>query len=815
MGRRCLEKRAYGIASLVGTRARCSKNALGLAARALWLAKLANRSGQETEHGLVNQAASDLVIAEQVRAEQVRTLYAQSAPVLLANVLNAVIVSVVLWAHTSHALLLGWTSAMTLMALVRIEMRQRYWSRPRDPDEQVRWGTRFTIGSLTAGLMWGFAGGVLLPSSLPQQLVIVFVLGGMAAGAAASISCFMRAYYAYLIPSLLPTAARLLWFGGSEQLAMVAMLVLFMGALTLVARNVNRALSQAFQLRFENAELFAQVSRAQASLVEANDGLQRSNERLETRVRERTEELQASQEQLSEIVSESPDGIVVLDESGRVVSVNPAAERIAGRAAARLIGKHFAATEVLGAAEMSRAIDTFVGLVDGGERNSEELRIVRPDGQIVMVEVRLRVVRGGFDGKRRVHTVIRDVTERHRMQRLKDAYESRVREAERLESVSMLAGGVAHDFNNMLTMILGNVDRMELGELLSPKAKTLLGEIRHGSLQAANLTKQLLAFSRQQLLDVQPTDLAHVVGNARTVFERAVGEQNLLAISLPAEQLVVLVDATQLEQAILNLLVNARHALPEGGRVELEMRRVELDGDSAWPGAKPGPYVRIAVSDTGIGMDEATRSRVFEPFFTTRELGRGSGLGLSSVHGVIKQAGGDIRVTSEPGKGSRFEIILPCHASEPSRETHTADAVWSPGSGTVLLVEDQQRVRNSLQYILEDAGYRVIAAEDGERALELARANEGRIDLLVSDVIMPGVSGIELSRRLLALYPHLAVLLVSGFAGSEITLISELGDSVQFLQKPFDAASLTSAAQTALQRARATANREQAANLTN
>jgi PAS domain S-box-containing protein len=759
------------------------------------------------------QLSEDPSIVEQVRSEQVRTLYSQSAPVLLANVLNAVIVCIALWSRVPHALLLGWVGTMTLMVVVRIEMRRRYWSFERTPSEQEIWGLRFTIGSLCAGLLWGFAGGVLMPDSLLHQVVILFVIGGMAAGASASIACYMPAYFAYLIPSLVPAVIRLGSFGGEEHLAMIAMLVMFIAGLTLVARNVNRSLTQAFRLRFENTQLYLLVSRAQAALVRSNEELIRSNERLESRVQARTDELRASQAQLFEIVNESPDAIVVFDESGHVVSANPAAERISGRAASELIGKHFSATEALGPEDTKRAVEVFGSLLGGEERPPEEFRVLRPDGETVVAEMKMRVVQG-LEGKRRIHTMIRDVTERHRLLRLKEAYDRRLREAERLEAVGMLAGGVAHDFNNVLTTILANVDLVDRW-IDKPEVKARLGDIRHGSLQAANLTKQLLAFSRRQVLDVQPTDLVDILTNARPMFERALGEQNRLSITLPAEEMVVLVDATQIEQAILNLLVNARHAMPEGGRADVELRRMELTGDTDWPDAEPGAYVRVSVSDSGTGMDEVTRSRVFEPFFTTRELGHGTGLGLSSVHGLIKQARGYIRVTSTPGDGSRFEILLPCHSALVPKTSSRDATAWRPGTGIVLLVEDQTQVRHSLERILEDAGYQVLSAEDGDQALEIVRKKEGRIDLLVSDVIMPGISGIELSRRLLAQYPQLAVLLVSGYAGTEITRLAELGEHVQFLQKPFDAVSFTSAAQMALQRAHATIRRQRTANLTN
>jgi signal transduction histidine kinase/ActR/RegA family two-component response regulator len=449
---------------------------------------------------------------------------------------------------------------------------------------------------------------------------------------------------------------------------------------------------------------------------------------------------------------------------------------------------------------VQRAAELFQAVLDGAGRSAEELQIVRPDGQSAILELTLRLVQGG-DGRRRIHGVMRDVSERHRLQRMKEAFESRLREAERLEAVGMLAGGVAHDFNNVLTMILGNVDLLETwgGD---PYAKALLGEIRHGSLQVASLTKQLLAFSRQQVLDVKPADLAHVMSSARGLFERALGERNQFSVSLAEEPMVVLVDATQIEQAVLNLLVNARHAMPEGGSVALDVRRVELHADPDWPDAESGQYVRLTVTDTGIGMDEATRTRVFEPFFTTRELGHGTGLGLSSVHGVVKQAGGHIRVASQPGQGSRFEIVLPRHAAPAQLGLRDDPRIWSPGFGSVLVVEDQEQVRRSLTRLLQDAGYEVESAENAEQALSVARRRDERIDLLVTDVIMPGVSGIELSRRMRVLYPNIAVLLVSGYAGGEINLHSEVGDNVQFLQKPFDAVSLTSAARVVLMQAR-------------
>jgi PAS domain-containing protein len=298
-------------------------------------------------------------LAEQVRADQVRTLYRHSAPVLLANVVNAIIVSAVLWSHAPHARLAVWTGCVTAMALARIELRRRFWSRARAAGEHARWGLRFTLGSLSAGCLWGYAGFALMPSALPQQVLVLFVVGGMATAAAGTISCFMPAYYAYVLASLTPAIARLWRFGGTEHIAMAAMTLLFLFALTWVAHNVNRALAEAFGLRFANAELLAQVSGAHASAVAANANLRIANEQLETRVRERTLELQESQANLAEIVNQSPDGIVVLNELGVIVAANPASERIAGRPAHAVIGHHFAETSTIAPDDIPRALDAF------------------------------------------------------------------------------------------------------------------------------------------------------------------------------------------------------------------------------------------------------------------------------------------------------------------------------------------------------------------------------------------------------------------------------------------------------------------------
>jgi two-component system cell cycle sensor histidine kinase/response regulator CckA len=755
-------------------------------------------SGDGASGALVSARAID----ERVRTEQVRTLFKQSAPVLVANVLNAAILSGALWWRAPHWLLLAWTAAVITMAWSRELMRRRFWLRDWSAQEHEAWGRRFTIGTACAGLLWGFAGGVLLPDSLPHQVVVVFVIGGMAAGAAGTISCFLPAYYVYVVPALVPALIRLLAYGEQVHLAMMAMLSLFVVALSVVARNVNRALVEAFRLRFENAALVDRIGEAQSSLIAANEGLSRANELLERRVRERTAELAESQQSLAEIVRESPDGIVILDDTGAFVTANPAAERIAGRRESEVRGKSFLAVDLLAPGDAERAARVFGRVTEGELDGPSEFSLVRPDGFVVDVEINPRLV-AGEDGQRRVHAVVRDVTARHRLGRLKAEYESRLQQAQRLESIGMLAGGVAHDFNNVLTMILNNVDVLAAAAT-DDTARELLQEIRQGSSQAANLTKQLLAFSRKQLLDVKPASLTHVVKRAQTMFERALGHQNTLTVSLPSDPATVLVDPSQMEQAIINLLVNARYAMPHGGHVSVEIRRLHFETHADWPEVPAGAYALLSVADDGMGMDEATRCRVFDPFFTTRELGQGTGLGLSTVHGIVNQAGGHIRVVSEPGVGTRFEILLPSHtpvdgvASLEVVEERPTTAEWTQGHETVLLVEDHPQVRRAAERILVAAGYTVLVAENGPQALRVLAEHDAGVDVLVTDFVMPGMSGVELIHALREERPTLAVLLMSGYTGSEITVRADLGPDVVFLHKPYDAAEFTASVRAAI-----------------
>jgi len=385
-----------------------------------------------------------------------------------------------------------------------------------------------------------------------------------------------------------------------------------------------------------------------------------------------------------------------------------------------------------------------------------------------------------------------DVTELKRAERERQALEQQLRQAQKMESIGRLAGGIAHDFNNLLTVI-NNYAQMVRDELLpdSPLQEDL-GQIIAAGQRAADLTGQLLAFSRKQILEPRVLDINEVLVGILPLLERLLGED----IEIKLEQAVglghVRADRSQLEQVIMNLAVNARDAMPEGGLLVMETADVQLDDAyaAAHPEASPGPHVMLAISDSGQGMSNEVCERIFEPFFTTKEKGRGSGLGLSVVYGIVKQSGGNIWVYSEPGRGSTFKIYLPRvddECVEPEQETAGGDP---GGSETVLVVEDERAVRELVVRILRGAGYQVLAAQSAADVEQQVGQSGGRIDLLLTDVVMPGGSGKRLAELLVERHREMKVLFMSGYTDNAIVHHGVLEPGTWFIAKPFGAGEL-------------------------
>jgi CheY-like chemotaxis protein len=365
-----------------------------------------------------------------------------------------------------------------------------------------------------------------------------------------------------------------------------------------------------------------------------------------------------------------------------------------------------------------------------------------------------------------------------------------------MEAVGRLAGGVAHDFNNLLTAIIGYADMLKHNPSLDDRALHGIEEILKSADRAALLTQQLLAFSRKQVMQPKVLDLNHLITDTERMLRRLIGENISLQTTFGSPTAYIRADPGQIEQVIVNLVVNARDSMPRGGsiRITTSAENLEEGIDAEDSDFKPGPYVLLSIVDTGHGFSEETRGRLFEPFFTTKEKGKGTGLGLSTVYGIVRQSGGTIRVESEVGRGSTFTVYLPAvQGVKGSADEALRASIPKGQSEAILVVEDEDMVRSMMGEVLRSYGYQVIEASNGKDALELLRRSQEHIDLLVTDVIMPGMSGKQLAARLLEKTPALRVLFVSGYTGDAIADHGVLEDGVYFLQKPFTPQSLAEA----------------------
>jgi two-component system cell cycle sensor histidine kinase/response regulator CckA len=420
-----------------------------------------------------------------------------------------------------------------------------------------------------------------------------------------------------------------------------------------------------------------------------------------------------------------------------------------------------------------------------GERFQAEYRVTRKDGRVIWVSDTAVVVTGS-DSRRSMEGIILDITERK-------VLEGQLQQARRMEAVGRLAGGIAHDFNNLLTIIKGYTE-LALGRVkVQPELRTDIERIEDASERAAGLVRQLLAFSRRQVLQPKVLDLNSIVVGLDKLLRRLMDEDIEMVTLVSRSVGAIKADPGQIEQVIMNLVVNARDAMPDGGRLTVETSNVELDASYAKDHAsvKPGRYVMLVVSDTGVGMSADTVAHIFEPFYTTKESGRGTGLGLSTVYGIVKQSGGYIWVYSEPGKGSAFKVYLP-RVDEPLEAVTSGKALAAKrkGTETVLLVEDDPQVRELTRTVLAAQGYFIIEAAGPEDAERIVENDRSEIHLLLTDVIMPGISGRELAKRLTARLPRLRVLYMSGYTYNIIAHGGNLESGVAFLQKPFTPSAL-------------------------
>ena len=478
------------------------------------------------------------------------------------------------------------------------------------------------------------------------------------------------------------------------------------------------------------------------------------------------------------ILDATPDVVAITDLDGNLSYLNQAGRRLMGIEATADIG-----TYNIGSAQTSATRERWMreGIPAATRAGvwTAELEFLRHDGEIVPMSQVLLAHRDTDDNVVQLTSVARDLSKERLL-------EDQFRHAQKMEAIGRLAGGVAHDFNNLLSVIWGFTELA--ADELSPEhpAAALLTEVQRAAERAASLTEQLLAFSRKKILKLRVLDINEVLADITPMMGRLVDDSIQVRVFWSSQPVRIKVDPNQMQQVLLNLVVNARDAMPDGGVLTLEAERVTLDvGQAASKlDVPPGTYALIAVSDTGHGMDEATRRRVFEPFFTTKGPGRGTGLGLSTVFGIVRQSGGSIWLYSEPGRGTTFKIYIPCTEEPLHVAASNTTTVPTTQSGVILVTEDDVQLRSMLSNVLTRAGFQVLSAASPSEALEIAKRHPHEIDLLLTDVLMPGMNGKQLADKLSETRPETAVLFMSGYTENTIVHHGVLDEGLNFVAKP-------------------------------
>ncbi len=543
-----------------------------------------------------------------------------------------------------------------------------------------------------------------------------------------------------------------------------------------------------------------EMQRLSRSTIE--EALQRARRELQERIRideqlkAAAAELEKREAEFRAIFENTPIAITMVDGAGKIFNCNRSLERLLGYRVAQVTGKNIA--DLTHPEDRESSVQLYRSLV-AGERSFYQIekRYVRNDGRIVWGRLAAFAIDDAAGKFQFGVGMIEDVTARKKAEEEKKVLEVQLVQAQKMESIGKLAGGVAHDFNNLLTVIVGYSEMVLAGLPKGDPAGPLVKEMLHAGERASSLTRQLLAFSRKTVLAPKVLDVNELVANLGKMLRRLIGEDIQLTMVLGSKLDRVKADPGLLEQAMINLAVNARDAMPQGGRLTIETKEAELDEGYllGHPGAQPGRYIVLAVTDTGCGIDPGIQNQIFEPFFTTKEVGKGTGLGLSMVYGFAKQSGGYVTCDSQPGKGASFRLYLPCIAegvvaSEVARRGVEVPQILSPK--TILLVEDEEAVRNLAQLVLQRCGYDVLVAANGRQALKIAEEHPAPIHLLVSDVVMPELTGSQVAVALRPVHPETKVLFLSGYMDDAMIRHRILESRAAFLQKPFSPPHLAS-----------------------
>lgn len=629
---------------------------------------------------------------------------------------------------------------------------------------------------LVACLWINYHGRPRVAARLIAASAIVMAAMLQAAGRSGVLGVAVLIYPAVIVVSVAVLDRR--WFAGMSLLAMVAVAAQYVLELSGVR---HYELSHHVEWRqLVDAEIIILVTALAAEL------LMRSLHDNLDRLRQALHSLRESETLYRTLFESASEAIVVHEiESGALIDFNRRACEMFGYSSEMMRGLSLGDLSV--DAPGNRQDDALQRMSTAAQGDTQvfEWQARSSDGRAFWVEIHMRAV--VISGVKRVMVSIRDIDERKRAALERQRLEEQLHQAQKMESIGRLAGGVAHDFNNVLTCIGGNAELALMYVEPRHEAVQNLQEIKGAVDRASELTRRLLAFSRKQPIEPRPLELVDLLESTQRMLARLLGEHFQLALDIAPDTRPILADPTQLEQILMNLLVNARDAMPQGGKIKLEVGNITIDTSSAAtnPGAHPGAYVRLAVIDAGVGIAERDLPNIFDPFFTTKPVGKGTGLGLSMVLGAVQQNGGFIQVESSPDKGSSFEIFLPIMQGSAPVSLRPLRRSMPAGKERVLLVEDDPSVRKTGTRLLGRLGYNVIACANAEEAIAVVEVQREQFDLLMTDVILPGLDGKALSERLTRALPTMKVLYCSGYTAEVIAHRGVLDNGIAFIAKPF------------------------------
>ena len=699
-------------------------------------------------------------VKEATDREQLRLVMHQVPTMQAASVVVSLVLSYAVREIVPLGNILLFVLSISAVAAGRVILYRRFLHADTKRFVAKNWKSAYLLLALISGIVWGSSAFLILPHGDPWLLALfVLVMASLSASTTVSHSSIKWAPAAFIVPAMLFYAIHCILDGGEQETVLALLIVLYMVVMLQYSLKHHKTIASSISLRFENMKL-----------LEAS---RRSEERLRV------------------ILDSTDDGILAVDGSGKTVFSNrrfvelwriPQPLADAGDDDAML---GFVLEQLADPDGFLRKVKRLYGTAD-----LDNDTLLFKDGRLFERYSMPLMDIGSVIGRL---WSFRDITDRKRGEEEKVKLQEQLQQAMKMEAIGRLAGGVAHDFNNLLTVITG------YSELLLQKIgkgapmRVELEEIKRAGERAASLTQQLLAFSRKQIIDPKVVRLDRLVAEMQMMLARLIGENiDLRAITgkFPGS---VKIDPGQFQQILMNLVVNARDAMPGGGKIVIETANVDLDEGycATHRYVTPGRFVMLAISDTGQGMSDEVKEHIFEPFFTTKERGSGTGLGLATTYGAVKQAGGSIEVSSQVGIGTTFRIYLPRveeEAEKPASDILPTDLPG--GTETVLLVEDEDTVRNLCARILRDLGYKVVEARNGGEAVAATMGSEERIDLLLTDVVMPGMSGGELATRLVLHHPEMKVLFTSGDTDDVIVHHGVLDEGVSFIGKPYSSEGL-------------------------